>query len=165
MAGALKYATRMLASIDHPAADLDRIALWGYQGGGMTATLLQGPSGARAVVSVAGSEAWKHRSYGYPAGRKLLRRLGTRVPVLRFQSSRERPAWHFAGPQNLAMDWYDNYPADLEWVTLDGNSHDQLGAFAVWSRLLPGFMKPASGALDAHRTIGTRALAFLQIHL
>lgn len=162
---ALDHATRMLASISHTAADTDAIALWGYQRGGLTATLLQGASRARALVSIEGSEGWKHPDYGYPAARRLLKRLNHRAPVIRFQSNRQRPAWYFSSPANLDLRHYDSYPQPVETVTIDGVSHDQLGAFAVWSRLVPGLMKPSPGALAAHHTIGHRALAFLQQHL
>lgn len=161
---ALSHALAMAGQIDLPQADKNRVALWGYQRGGALAMIMQDPFAAQAVISVEGSEGWRHEEYGYPALRRQLKKIKGRAPVLRFSSSREKPRWYFSSPANTTLEWYSEYAGSLEAVDLGEVNHDQLSAFAIWAHLAPGFMKPSAGALTAHRTMAETGLRFLKTH-
>ncbi|MEM9532658.1 MAG: hypothetical protein AAGA23_17200 [Pseudomonadota bacterium] len=161
---ALSHALVMAGQIDLPQADKSRVALWGYQRGGALAMIMQDPFEAQAVISVEGSEGWRHEEYGYPALRRQLKKIKGQAPVLRFASSREKPRWYFSSPANTTLEWYSEYAGSFEPVDLGEVNHDQLSAFAIWAHLAPGFMKPSAGALTAHRTMAEAGLRFLKTH-
>ena len=161
----LGFAREMLERIHHSAADRSRAALWGFQQGGGIALLLQDQLGAAAIVSVEGSEAWKNPSYGLPALGERLSSIKGAAPVLRFQSDREVPRRYFSSPANTTMAFYETYAGTVEQVKIDAVSHDQLSAFAIWAKLVPGLMTPSNGAVDAHRLIAERSLHFISEHI
>ncbi len=150
-------------AIAHPAADRERVALWGYQRGGGIALALQDHVRAAAIVSIEGSEAWIDTAWGVPALRERLARVRGAAPVLRFQSNRATPPEHPSALENTTLEFYRGYHGTLEEVEIDGVSHDQLSALAVWANVAR-LTQPSAGAIEAHRLIAERSLAFITAH-
>lgn len=159
----LAAATGAFDAIAHPAADRERVALWGYQRAGGIALALQDHVGAAAIVSIEGSEAWTDASWGLPALGERLARIRGSAPVLRFQSNRAPPPEDPTALENTTLQFYQRYHGTLDEVEIDGVSHDQLSALAVWANVAR-LTQPSAGAIEAHRLIAERSLEFIATH-